>query len=244
MRRVLAVIFTLLVNGCTPHVFSPPAGSFLVESSETVGAGKHGVRGEFFAGGALFGPEVLSARASYRHGVSDELELSAAPAIISVLGGRAGDSSPNVYALRVGAKYAPVKHVALVGGLGGGSSAAGGFVSPDLGVIGAYENPYFVPFVSARGLISAPVAARTVHFTVDDGAGDTDDEDDLPDEYRQRPELTYGLQLSVGARLPLPYDPIGDLRPSIACAIGITSLYDDRHDEGYAGGSCAFDLAF
>lgn len=244
MDRITIVLVALL-SGCTAHVFSPPTGSFMVESSETVAAGKSGVRGELFSGGALFGPDIVSARGSYRRGITDELELSGALAVITVLGSRPGDSSPNAYAARAGAKYAPVKHFAVVSGLGGGSSAAGGFVSPDLGFVAAFENPYFVPFMSARGLFSAPIAARTVRFTVDDGSGDDeDDADALPDEYRLRPELTYGLQVSIGARIPLFHDPVADLSPSLLCALGITSLYDSQHDEGYGGGSCAFDLVF
>lgn len=245
MQRLFGVLLLLAVAGCHAYVYSPPTGSFPVESSATVARGKHGVRGEAFTGGALFGPQILSFRGSYRQGVHDKLELSAAPAISHIQGRQAGDSRPNIYALRAGAKYAPVKHFALIAGLGGGASAAGGFISPDLGLIAAYENRYFVPFFTARGLVSVPVRPRSVHFTKGDGANNgLDDEDTEADSYRLTPKRTFGGQLSLGVRVPLRYDEEARVMPSLACAVGITTLNDLSEDEGYGGFSCAIDAIF
>lgn len=237
----------LLTSACNAHVFSPPTGSFPVESSATVGQGEHGAGGDLASSRTMFGPSVLSARGSYRYGVTDEAEISAAPSVLLVQDAKASDSHPNIYALRIGAKFAPVRHFAVIGGAGGGASAGGGFVSPDLGVIGAYENRYAVPFITARALLSAPIARRTVHFTTGDDASDgTDDADGDPDIYHLRPKLTLGLQLSAGLRVPLTHDERARTKPSLACAAGLTSLEDftANGDETYAGLSCAVDVVF
>jgi hypothetical protein len=246
MLRAATLLITLVLSSaCNAHVFSPPTGTFPVESSQTVGLGKHGVRGDLFAGGAMFGPQIVAFRGSYRHGVRDKLELSAAPTLIHIQGRDRGDSSPNMYALRVGAKYAPVKHFAVIGGAGGGGSAAGGFISPDLGIIGAFENRYFVPFGSLRGLVSAPINPRSVHFTTGDDASDgSDDENGDADSYRLTPKLTFGYELALGARVPFTHDDAAEVKPSLACALGITTLNDLSEDEGYSGFSCAVDVVF
>jgi len=245
--RALGLIAWMVVSGCNAHVFSPPTGSFPIESSATVGQGKHGVRGDLAGSGAMFGPKLVSARGNYRYGITDKMEVSAAPSLIAVREAKPSDSHPNIYALRLGAKYAPIRHVGVIGGMGGGGSAGGAFLSPDLGVIGAYENRYVVPFVAARALLSVPIQPRTVHFTIGDGAADgPDDEDGEPDVYRLRPKLTLGHQLSLGLRVPLTHDEQRQTKPSLACAAGLTSLRDftKNGQETYSGLSCAIDVVF
>ncbi len=247
MTRWWLALSMCLVAGCAVRVFSPPTGSYPVESAALVPAGKRAVGAEVFAGGAMFGPQLLSARGNLRYGMSERLELSASPSLLWVLGSRPEDSHPGSYALRAGAKLALLRHVAITTGLGGGASAAGGFLSPDLGLIGAFENRYLIPFASARGLVSVPLNARTVHITTDDDAADGyDDEDFARDHHRLRPRFTYGVQLAVGLRLPLTWNDAERIRPSIACAFGVTSL-NDRSSEGkevYGGPSCALETVF
>jgi hypothetical protein len=194
----------------------------------------------------VFGPEVFTVRLSYRHGLTDQLEVSAAPSMILVPGSRAGDSHGGIYAARAGLKYAPIRHISAAFGLGGGGSAAGAFLSPDFGVNVGWDNRYLVPYATARMFVSAPLAPRTVHFTVDDGAGDgTDDQDGLPDRHRRTPHFTYGFQFSTGLRAPLYYNLEQRLRPALNCAVGLTFLYDrsPKH-EGFMGVGCGFDLGF
>ena len=97
-------------------------------------------------GQVMFGPSAGVARAVYARGVSERVDLSVSPGLIWIGGRRRGDSRADVYTLALGAKFAPLRHVAVRGSLGGGASAAGGFASGELGVIGGYENNYLVPF--------------------------------------------------------------------------------------------------
>jgi hypothetical protein len=246
--RARALLFAIVfVCACSPRVFSPPTGTIPIESARPVGEGKVGIRAEGTRGGAVFGPDIYSARASASYGINEQLDVNIAPSLLWVGGSRSGDSHPGSYALRGGLKYARVKHVALTGGLGAGGSAAGAFVSPDLGGVLAWENPYLVPFGSARGLMSIPLAARHVHFTTDDGvAGEEDDADELPDRFRLKPRFTYGFQFALGLRLPLPWETLDKsalFRPSFQCALGVTRLRDSGGQlEGYGMIGCGIEL--
>ncbi|HKO94478.1 MAG TPA: hypothetical protein VJU61_25165, partial [Polyangiaceae bacterium] len=131
-------------------------------------------------------------------------------------------------------------------GLGAGASAGGAFLSPDLGLNLAVENPILVPFASARFYLSAPIAPRYVHFTTGDGAGErADDSDGEPDAYRRLPHFTYGIQLSGGLRVPFWRHPATKLRPALNCAVGATFLYDRSPEhQVFMGIGCGLDLGF
>jgi hypothetical protein len=243
VRTWLALFLVCL--GCNTHVFSPPAGNFPIESAATVGANRNSVGVEASVAGAVFGPALASYRVTYRRGLGEQLELSAAPTVLYVTDSSTHASHAGIYALRSQLKYTPIKYVAPALGLGAGASAAGAFLSPDVGVTVAGENPYLIPFATVRGFLSAPIAARRVYFTTGDDAGDRDDPDDQPDFYSTRPRLSYGLQLSVGLRVPLYHAVAPALRPALACAVGGTFIYDRTPSRGgYLGGGCGFDLGF
>jgi hypothetical protein len=194
---------------------------------------------------AVFGPAVGGARASYRYGLTETLELSAAPSVMWVAGAGAGDSHAGIYAFRAGAKYAPVRHISATFGLGGGGSAAGGFLSPDYGLNLGWDNRYLVPFAAARMFLSAPLAARYVHFTSDDDSwDDPHDPHDAPDHNRRRPHFTYGFQVSGGLRAPLYWRPDARFRPALTCAVGAVFLYDSSQHGGFMGVGCGLDLGF
>jgi len=242
MRRALASL--LLCTACNTHVFSPPAGSFPIESAATVGAGRKSVGVDLAFASPVFGPSFSTYRASYRHGLGETLEVSAAPSMIWIAGSSAADSHPGIYAVRAALKYAPIPHVAAAFGLGTGASAAGAFVSPDLGVTLAWENPYLVPFASARAFFSAPIAARRVHFTTGDDA-DEHDPDSARDAYFRTPRFSYGVQFGFGLRVPLWRDRLRKLRPALNCALGGTAIYDRAPDKnGMFGFGCGADLGF
>jgi hypothetical protein len=193
----------------------------------------------------VFGPAVGGARASYRYGLTDMIEVSAAPSVMWVAGSGAGDSHAGIYALRAGVKYAPIRHISATIGLGGGGSAAGAFLSPDYGVNLGWDNRYLIPFAAARMFFSAPIAPRVVHFTTDDDAGDgAHDSDDAPDYHRRRPHFTYGFHVSGGLRAPLVWNPEARYRPALACAVGAIFLHDNSQHGGFMGVGCGLDLGF
>jgi hypothetical protein len=53
----------------------------------------------------------------------------------------------------------------LTAGLAAGTWAGGPFLSPDLSMILAWENPYCVPFVDGGGYTSHPLRAKNVAMT-------------------------------------------------------------------------------
>jgi hypothetical protein len=123
MRALLAGL--LLCVACNTHVYSPPTGTFPVEGPATVGAQRRSVGADLSYEGAVFGPELFTGRLTYRHGLTDQMEVSAAPSVIFIPGSRAGDSHGGIYAGRAAFKYAPIRHVSGSLGFGGGGSAAG-----------------------------------------------------------------------------------------------------------------------
>jgi hypothetical protein len=236
----------LLCVACNTHVFSPPTGGLPLESPASLGAQRHSAGADFSYASAVFGPAAAALRLKYRYGLTDQLELSAAPSMIWIAGNGSAESHAGIYALRGALKYSPIPHVAASVGVGGGASAAGAFLSPDVGLSVGYENRYFVPFVSSRVFVSAPIAPRAVYFTTDDDAGnDPHDPDNAPDHHRRTPHFSYGVQLSVGARVPLYANQASRLRPSINCAAGANWLFDSSpNDEVLAGVGCGFELGF
>jgi hypothetical protein len=214
-------VVAIWLGGCSVRVYSPPTGSFPVESSASLGQGKNSVRGDIFWGGALFGPPVSSYRLSAARGLTDTVDVSLSPTLTRILGARRGDENHNIGALRAGIKYAPVPHFAVVGGLGAGGSEGGSFLSPDLGFVAAYENPYVIPFFTLRGLLSAPLRAKAAHFTTDDDA-DRSDEDNQRDVYALAPRFTWGFQAGAGLRVPL-------LRAWVHGALRPQERHTERH---------------
>lgn len=233
--------------GCTAHVFSPPGGAFVLDTARTLGEGRTSVRAEGFYGGGVFGPSVRSHRVTVAHGVHEKLNVQIAPAFSQIHPRQRGDSRGEIYALSLGAKYAPVEHFAVVTGLAAGYSAAGAFVSPSFNLIGAYENRYVVPFVSTGMFLSAPMAVRSVHFRVDEDSNAVADRDPDSDRVLLKPVFTYGVQTGVGARIWLDHDPSAVRRPSLLAGLGWTLLSDRygwRHRDAYFGGSIAVEMQF
>jgi hypothetical protein len=241
-----ALALVPLATGCNHSVFSPPARAVPLESAATLPRGDTGVALEGAHSGTIFGPEVLSGAARIRHGVSEGLDVSAEATLMRLSGtpAPAADVSRNVYAGRIGAMgqlvspespWAPT--VAVTGGLGGGVSAAGGYVSPDAGPIVAWENRWAVPFLSLRGGVSQPVGARSV---------DTSSVDDGPGRYVDTPRTTWIAAATAGVRVPIGWaEPeAGKTRGSLLAGLGFTHLADTRDDETFAhlalGGEVVF----
>ncbi|MGH7296114.1 MAG: hypothetical protein ACRELB_14320 [Polyangiaceae bacterium] len=163
MALALAVVVTSApLAGCTTAVYLPPARLFPIESAATLPRGDTGVHAEGGAHGAFLGASASSGTLRVRHGIGDGTDASLEASVLHIAGGGPGDSYPNAFTGRAGVKHRVTPWLSLTAGLGGGASAGGGFVSPDLGLIVAYENHYFVPFLEARGSFSQPFDAHPV----------------------------------------------------------------------------------
>lgn len=214
----LAILSSLLMaSGCTTHLYSPPARLVPLETSAVLPRGATGIQGEVGGGGGLFGPTLFAGSLRVRRAVTEQIEIVSEGNLLLV------EDRHGVPSLRVGVKYAPIMHVALTAGLGAGFSDAGGFVSPDLGAIVAYENPYFVPFFSARSWVSSPIGARTLTLP-------TSDSRDMFAEFR--PHFSLGVALTAGFRIPFLREATGLPRASILAGFSVYGLYDRETHEG------------
>jgi hypothetical protein len=120
-------------------------------------------------------------------------------------------------------KHEALPWLSLTAGLGGGASAGGGFVSPDLGAIFAYENRYAVPFFSLRASASVPFDTHAV---------DTGQAGDSVGQWVYTPPLTWIGGGAAGLRIPLGWCDAAPcpVRGSLLGGLGLTYL-------GYDGAS-------
>lgn len=220
-HRFALVLVTLGLGACTPFSLSPPARVLPLESSATLDEGSASVAA---SGGFHEAVRHTSGHAALEvaYAPADGVELSLEGTYAHV--DYRDERSPHLAAARVGLKLAPVEHFAIVGGVGAGYGAHGAFVSPDLGVVAAYENPYLVPWGALRGFSSHPVGPSTVTVTRDDGNGTLSAFDLVPPN-------TLGWQVSTGVRLPLTLDE--GSRLDLLAGVGVTTLYgiDDASNE-------------
>jgi len=164
------------------------------------------VSGAFYGGSdVVFGPGVVGASAEVRHGLTDRIDVATTASATVVVGGDLDDPPHRgVYSARAFAHVVLVPRIlSLQAGLGGGASAAGGYLSPDLGLILGYENDAFVPYLHGATFSSIPLTERRLDLRFD---GDTD-----PDF--QTAFASIGFRFGVGARIPIGpgVDPDGSL---------------------------------
>ncbi len=242
MRRKLtlfALTCAASAAGCNHHVFSPPARIGALSSVAPVGENRTGVQVEGSENGSLFGPDVTTGSLQGRHGISKNVDLSLSSSFLHVKGDSSAMENPNASAYRAGAKLAATSWFAIEGGLGGGYSVAGMFVSPDVGLMAAWENPYLVPFYDLSFLTSIPVDPRTV---------DTSNADEPPGAHRGKPRPTYGVGSVLGLRIPLlpgakPPRP-DQLRGSLLAGWRFLFLADSEDDESFSGVAGAAEITF
>lgn len=217
--------------GCTRQAFSPPSRALPIETPQALDQGKTGLSGELSHSGALFGPNVFAGAGRVRHGLGQEVEGSVEATVlrVSAQNDEKVGTDPNIYAARAGAKLQLARWFAVSGGFGGGRSAAGGFVSPDMALIGGWENRWVIPFLTLRGFTSHPLGARSVYL----GEGVYD-----------KPRLTLGFAWALGVKVPLVHAERWEQAPPLAIgvALGQTHLFEGRHNETFTGLSSALEI--
>lgn len=221
--KAIPTIFALCPLGiaCSRNVYTPPARPVVLSSPATTAKGGTAVRAQASSASELFGPTVLAGSAGVRHGYSDDLELVIDTSYAQITERSASGTNRGIGMARVGAKYRPFasQHVALIGGVGGGYSPAGGsYSSVDAGAIVGYENRYVVPFLHGGAFASVPLAPKEVNVT---SPGDEA-------EHFDTPENTAGLTLGAGVRVPLAIDAT-----SILVGVSHTHLWDNDSDNGF-----------
>ncbi len=230
-RSLLIVSLLALGQACTPHVFSPPGRTIALEAPATVGDGETAIQVSGGASGEVFGEAVVHGGARVRHGLTDELELTVdGTAIYFTNRDSPFETSAHqgIYGARLGVKRAYTRHFALTAGMAGGGSAAGGFLSPDVGFVLGYDNPYFVPFFGGRVFLSQPL--NTHEIVIVDNGMDT----------FHTAQTSYGFAIETGGRVP--FGPREDRAGAITGGMGLTLLGDGDERRGFFGFALGLEL--
>jgi hypothetical protein len=231
-ETVLLSVLALSSSACAYHTYSPPARGLPLESAATLPKGRTALSASGGMLGTAFGPDLLAFSGQVRHGFKEGFDGVAAATVLNVRGDSDSHEHPNAYALRAGAKLRPLPHLAFTGGLGGGGSAQGGFVSPDLGTVLAFENHYLVPWLAAHGFISQPIGAQRVYLGVD-----TDPDPDV--KRFGKPRTSIGGTLSAGLRIPLQHHT--EAPHSILLGISWAVIADSEDHEDFLGLAAGFE---
>jgi hypothetical protein len=233
----VALVTLPFLAGCNSTLFSPPARPMPLESAATLPRGDTGIQVEGASSSRIFGPSVVSGTLRVRHGVTDDLDVAveATAAHIDAEADVPTPTSRAIHALRGAAKLRLAKSFAIAGGLGGGWSAAGAFVSPDVGPIVAWENRYVVPFIATRVGVSQPISPHEVDTSQAQDGSRID-----------RARTTWLVGGVVGLRVPLGWAKreAGTLRGSLVAGIGMTHLADDRDKDTFGQLALGGEIVF
>lgn len=223
--------------GCTAHVFSPPAQGAPGDIAATTPQDQHNLRISGLTYDALTGLPATGFDLRYAYGLLEELDLLTDVMLLRITEDAAADPHNNLYTARVGLRYAPAffeDHVALVGGLGGGGSTLGGFLSPDIGLSLALDNPYIVPFAQGTFFVSLPLDARSVDISpLGSPLGSR----------VQTPQTTLGWHAAVGLKLYIG-NRSGAVHGAFSLAATVTYLNDGDADTSILGISPGMEIGF
>ena len=228
------VLAGALLSACGYNVYSPPARSVPLESVATLRPGQYAIAADFGVAVSVFGPSIVAASLRARRGTLPDLDTVIETNLLRVVGQPEADTREhrNAYDLRAGVQYRLASFVAVSGGLGGGAYAGGGFISPDLGVVVGYENRYLIPFLSVRGYLSQPLAARRVDLGEDEGT-----------RRFSTPSTTVGVAVSSGLRIPLRH-MLERVNPAFLLGAWGVYMISREGREFYLSPTASFEWAF
>lgn len=199
----------LAATGCQLHIFSPPARTVALDAPRVLAPAETAIGALGSSTQGIIDSKVYGGTVVARRGLVPGVELQAegsfyrvsAPDFDKNPGAPQPRANPSLTLLagRVGTKVALFRnHLSLLGGVGGGHHAAGGFLTPDVGLTFGYDNPLFVPFVMGRVGVSQPIGAKAVDFSRTD---------EPPGSALEKPITTYYYGFSIGGRIPI--EPTG-----------------------------------
>jgi hypothetical protein len=239
MSSAFALLPLLAVSSlaCEHNVYSPPALPLPLEAPRSLNQGQTAIQAEGASEGAmLWGPDVVVGGAAVHRGFGHGTEASLGGNVVHIRGDSAAGTSPDIISARAGAKQELWgHHLSALVGLGGGHSAGGSFVSPDLGLIVGFDNPYVVPFASAHVMASVPIAARQV---------DTSAPPDPPGTHVDTPKTTGGYGGTFGLRIPIGDPDSESVHAGLAGGMSFWKLYSDGNDIGFLGLGGSADIIF
>lgn len=243
-KQLLALALCVGAAACSPYLHSPPARMLPLEAAQALGKGDVAIQGAIGGGAAVWGPSVVAGTLQSRYGFGRGFE-GALEGGFAVVGARntswSTDASRALFSGRAGFKYAPASWFAIQAGFGGGGSAAGGYVSPDVGLIFGYQGEAVVPFVAGGFYSSHPINAKPITFR--DGTSGVE---------LLYPDKTLGAYGNFGLRIPLTRSSSDSPRTALMIAyrfvlashheyIGSSAYQENWHDV-YHLGVFAFDI--
>lgn len=206
-----------------------------LETAKTLEKGQTGIRA---GGGGGFNGEVSFAGGMIRvrHGVAKNLDFRVDLTALSLNTADALFGTNVVATAGAGIKYAFNPYFALAVDLTGGYWVGGGFLTPELNLIAAYENKWFVPFVDAGYYTSHPLSPNDVE-TAEDLLGP--------------PVFTHGWITGVGFRVPTTRFDRHRVASALVAGTRFTGAYfNDQFESGadnaqvYWSGSVALEVVF
>ncbi len=214
-----------MLTGCIGHMFSPPARPMPLETAATATEGETRLSLEGAGSTVVFGPGILAGTARVRHGVGHDTEVDAEATAAFVDTTSRSTAGSLALSARLGVKHELNPHIAVTMGLGGGWHMGGGFFAPDLGIVFAYENPYFVPFFAIAAGVSLPIAPVPV---------DVGGVNDVPElDVARRTLFASGV---TGVRISLGDDS------SLALGVGLMELGTTEGDATALSAGLGLDL--
>lgn len=165
-----SVLLAVAVTACTPRAITPPARTFVPDTSQLPATGADLSLG-LGAGGSsdIFGPggSLYSGRA--RQMVAKDLAIEAEGGVIAVNGGDSGYRDTNGYTGRIGIIKSYDPSFAVIAGIGGGlSSVAGNWGAADAGFIVSGTNRWVRPTLAFTFGYAAPTGNKTFEVSSDE----------------------------------------------------------------------------
>ena len=229
-KGLLIGLIAAYASGCSPYLHSPPARMVPLEAAKSLPKGDFAIQGALAGGVAVWGPSVGAGTAQGRYGFGRGFE-GAAEVGFAALGARDTEwttsASRSMFAARAGFKYEAASWFAVQAGFGGGVSAAGGFISPDAGVIFSYQGERVVPFFSGGFFYSLPLAEKDIVFR------DGDRVEVL------RADKTLGYQGNIGLRVPFTKSRSDSPRSAVMFGYRLVVAV---HNEEYGRGPDMYNL--
>ena len=208
-----------------------------LETAKTLEKGQTGVR---VAGGGGIGAELGFAGGAVRvrHGVAKNLDFRVEASALRLNAEDEIVGTNAVATAGAGIKYAFNPYFAMAVDLTGGYWVGGGFLTPELNLITAYENPYIVPFLNVGYYTSHPLSPNAVSTVVD---------------FIGPPVFTHGWTVGAGVRVPMSNFEHNRLASALVAGTRFTGAYFDddfptndsgRDQETYWSGAIGFEVVF
>lgn len=175
MRSFAAVLTLAAAAACSPRAVTPPGRTLHLDSPNAPPVGQSDVQLGVSRVGTLWGPELVGGEARLRHAVSPGVVVEGEGGMLHLLNEGSGENR-NALTGRAGLLLRPPEaedhgaRVALMLGLGGGTSrAAGEWATFDANAAIAGTHRWIRPVVTVGGGISRPLGDTTFMVTDSDG---------------------------------------------------------------------------